>query len=129
MDSELHTLNEQLCRQELGGNPLPSFHYAQSQDLPFTLALDIEVFSNYILWDLVRILQLERWVHPKPHFIGSSCSNLVLSQCRVPLKVGQYEDELLYNVVDVKSFDVLLVGFVDCKPCFSLVHGSIICLY
>ena len=21
------------------------------------------------------------------------------------------------------------VGFVDCKSCFSLVHGSVICLY
>ena len=87
---------------------MTSFHYAHSQDLPFTLVVDAEICSNFISSDLVNILGLMRWVHPEPYFFDQYSIGLVISQCKVPFKVGHYDAELVCDVVDVTTFGVLL---------------------
>ena len=51
-------MDTQIFRKDVEYNPLPTFHYAQSQDLTFTLVVDVEIASNYISLDIVDILQL-----------------------------------------------------------------------
>ena len=54
MGSELHTLDDHINRQDDPyGNPLSTFYYAQTQDLSYTLEVDVEVLVNYISLELV----------------------------------------------------------------------------
>ena len=93
-ESPPHPLDDLIKREDPDNIPLTTFHYAHSQDLPFTLVIDVEVCNNFISFDLVNILGLKSWVHPEPYFLGPNYAGLVMSQCKIPLKVGQYEAEL-----------------------------------
>ena len=103
-----HPLDDIIKREDSSDIPMTSFHYAHSQDLPFTLVIDVEICSNFISSNLVNILGLTRWVHPEPYYLGPNYVGLVLSQCKVLFNVGRYEAELVCDVVDVKTFGVLL---------------------
>ena len=102
---EPHPLDTYIFRKDAEYNPLPTFHYAQSQDLTFTLVVDVEVASNYISLDIVNILQLNVWPHPSPYYLDGY--HHILFQCRLPFRVGQYEDELLCDVTTIKSVGVI----------------------
>ena len=108
IESPPHPLDDLIKREDSSDIPMTTFHYAHSQDLPFTLVIVVEICSNFISSDLVNILGLTRWVHPEPYYLGPNYAGLVLSQCKVPFNVGHYEAELVCDVVDVKTFGVLL---------------------
>ena len=71
-----HPLDNLIKREDPDDTHLTSFHYAHSQDLPFTLVVDAEICSNFISSDLVSILGLMRWVHPEPYFLTKTLSAL-----------------------------------------------------
>ena len=101
-------MNDLIKREDFDDIPMTTFYYAHSQDLPFTLVIDVEICSNFISSDLVNISGPTSWVHPEPYYLGPNYVGLVMSQCKIPLKVGQYEAELLCDVTNVKTFGVLL---------------------
>ena len=101
-------MDDLIKRQAPDDIPLTTFYYAHSQDLPFTLVINVEITSNFISSDLANILGLMRWVHPEPYYLGPNYVGFVLSQCKVPFNVGHYEAEIVCDVVDIKTFSVLL---------------------
>ena len=106
MEPKPHTLDAQITRQEEPYGPLPTFHYAQTQDFSYTLAVDAHVFRNFISVDLFKLLNLIVRRHPEPYVIEGG--HHIISQCRLPFRVGSYEDELWCDVVGVKSISVIL---------------------
>ena len=64
IESLPHPLDDLIKREDPDSIPLTTFHYAHSQDLPFTLVIDVEITSNFISSDLVNILGLKSWAHP-----------------------------------------------------------------
>ena len=69
MRCEAHPLDKQIFRNDAEYNPLPIFYYTQSQDLTFTLVIDVEVASNFISLDIVDILRLNVRKHPNPYYL------------------------------------------------------------
>ena len=59
IESLPHPLDDLIKREDSDDIPMTSFHYAHSQDLPFTLVIDVEITSNFISSDLVNILELK----------------------------------------------------------------------
>ena len=102
-----HTLDVEVNKQEdLRGDPLPTFHPAQIQDLPYTLAVAVRVFANYISFELAGLLKANVSRHPKPYVIEGG--HFIYSQCKFPVRVGPYEEELLCDVINIKSVGVIL---------------------
>ena len=87
IESPPHPLDDLIKREDPDSIPLTTFHYAHSQD-PFTLVIDVEICNNFISFDLVNILGLKSWVHPGPYFFGPNYAGPVVSQCKIPIKVG-----------------------------------------
>ena len=126
MRCEPHPLDTQIFRKDAEYNPLPTFHYTQPQDLTFTLVVDVEVASNYISLDIVDILQLNVWPHPSPYYLDGY--HPILFQCRLPFRVGQYEDELLCDITTIKSVGVI-VGrewLTKMRICYNRKRNSFI---
>ena len=51
---ELHPLDAQILRGEPFINPRPKFYKAQCHNCQCKLAVDVEVYLNYIALDLVK---------------------------------------------------------------------------
>ena len=99
-------MDTQIFRKNVECNPLPTFHYAQSQDLTFTLVVDVEVASSFISLDIVDILRLNVSKHPSPYYLEGY--HPILFQCRLPFRVEQYENKLLFDVTTIKSVGIIL---------------------
>ena len=129
--SEPHPLDDQIIRQDLDDTPLPTFHYAQSHDLPYTLAVDAEIYSSYISTGLVNLLNLKVELCPKPYFSDLEGCHHVQFQCRVLVRVGSYEEEILCEVVDIKKHLLYLaengcssgVFATTCRQRPTFIHG------
>ena len=107
MEPTLHISDAEINRQEDPfGDPLPTFHYSQTQDLPYTLAIDVGVLANYISFELAGHLKSNICLHPKPYVMEDG--HRIISQCRLPFRVGSYEDELLCDIINIKSVSVIL---------------------
>ena len=102
---ELHPLDAQVLRGEPFINPCPTFYKAQCNTCQCKLAVDVEVYLNYIALDLVNHLGLKLEPHPRPHYLDDE---YVEYQCKISFKIGQYEDEILCDVVDIKRTSILL---------------------
>ena len=106
MSCEPHPLDTQILRKNVEYNPLPTFLYAKSQNLTIPLVIDVEVASNYISLDIVDILRLNVSKHPSPYYLEGY--HPILFQSRLSFRVGQYEDELLFDVTTIKSVGIIL---------------------
>ena len=107
MESFPHALDAELDKQEdPDGNPLPTFHHAHIQDLPYTLAVAVGISVNYISYELATLLKSNVCLHPEPYSIEGG--HRIRSQCRFPVRVGSYEEELVCDVVNIKSVGVIL---------------------
>ena len=124
IESPPHPLDDFIKREDSDDIPMTTFHYAHSQDLPFTLVIDVEICSNFISSDLVNILGLTRWVHPEPYYLGPNYAGLVMSQCKISLKVGQYKAELLCDVTNVETFVSFLVRIGLKVWVFAIIGGG-----
>ena len=105
MGAPTHQLDIQVFRKDAEYSPLPTFHYAKSQSLTLPLVVDVEARSNYISEVIIYILKLNVWPHPHPYYLDDY--HPILFQCRLPFRVGQYEDELLCDVTSFKSVGVI----------------------
>ena len=59
----------QLSRQDVTYNPLPDAYLAWSHGVEHDLAIDIEVYANFVALDLVIQMDLKMEPHPDPYFI------------------------------------------------------------
>ena len=69
MRVEPHILDTQLCRRDTTYNPLPDFYFARSHGVDYDVAINIEVYANFVALDLVTQLGLKMEPHPHPYFI------------------------------------------------------------
>ena len=107
MESMPHPLDIEVNKlEDLYGNPLPTLHLAHLQDLPYTLAVAIGFSANYISYELATLLKSNVSFHPEPYSIEGG--HRIYSQCRIPVRVGSYEEELVCDVVDIKIVSVIL---------------------
>ena len=107
MESLPHPLDVEVNKlEDHRGDPLPTFHPAQIQGRPYTLAVAVGAFSNYISFELAGLVKSTVRRHPQPYFIEGG--HFIYSQCRFPIRVGPYEEELLCDVVSIKSVGVIL---------------------
>ena len=88
---ELHPLDAQILRGEPFYNPRPKFYKAQYHNFQCKLAVDVEVYLNFIALDLVNQLGLKVEPHLRPHYLEDE---FVEYQCNISFKIGQYEDIL-----------------------------------
>ena len=106
MEPKLHPLDKQIFKKDVECPPLPTFHYAKTQYLTLPLVVDVEARSNYISDDIIDILKLNVWPHPNPYYLDSH--HPILFQCKLPFRVGHYEDALLCDVTTIRSVGVIL---------------------
>ena len=106
MSAPTHPLDLQVFRKNAEYSPLPTVHYAKTQYLTYPFAVDVEATSNYISEDLIDILKLHVYPHPRPYYLDSQ--HPILFQCKLPFKVGKYEDEILCDVTNFGSVCVIL---------------------
>ena len=65
-----HTLDAEINKQEDPyGDPLQTFHHAQIQGLPYTLAVAVGISTNYISYELVGLLKSNVCLHPELYVI------------------------------------------------------------
>ena len=102
----LHTLDEAINRQEDPDGPLPTFCSAHTQDHQYKIAIDVFIFNNFISFKLARRLNLSLTLHPEPYVVEGG--HHILHQCRLPFRVGSYDDELLLDVVYITSVGLVL---------------------
>ena len=55
---------------------------------------------------MAGLLKSNVCLHPEPYVIEGG--HRIFSQCRFPVRVGSYEEELLCDVVNIKSVGVIL---------------------
>ena len=85
---ELHPLDAQILRGEPFYNPHPKFCKAQYHNFQCELAVDLEVYLNFIALNLVNQLGLKVEPHPRPQYLEDE---FVKYQYKISFKVGQYE--------------------------------------
>ena len=106
MESKQHPWDTEINRQEEPNGLLPTFHYAQTQDLPYTLAVDSHTRKCFISSALIAILNLRIRIHPAPYVIEGGYH--IDLQGRLSFKIESYEDALWCDIVTIKSVSVIL---------------------
>ena len=106
MRSTPHPLDTQLCRLDATYNPLLDFYFSRSHGVQHDLAVDIEVYANYIALDLAIQMNLKLEPHPDPHRLDDD--ELILYRCKLLFSVGSYKDEVWCDVVHLQNHCVLL---------------------
>ena len=69
MRCEPHPLDIQLSRPDATHNPLSNAYLTWSHGVQHDLAVDIEVWGNFIAMDLVNLMDLKMEHHPDPYYI------------------------------------------------------------
>ena len=106
MSTPTHPLDLHVFRREAKYFSIPTLHYAKTQCLTYPFVVDIETMSNYISETLIDILKLQVWPHPRPYYLDGQ--HPIFFQCKLPFRVGQYEDEVLCDVTNFGSVCVIL---------------------
>ena len=108
MRSEPHILDIQLSKTQSHGTdiPLPEFYFAWSHGVKHDLAIDFELYDNYIALDLAIQMNLKMEPHPDPYFIDDH--EFVQHRCELHFRVRSYEKKVWCDVVDLQGRRVLL---------------------
>ena len=99
MGSETHLTDIQLSRKDATNLSLTDFYFARSHGVQHDLAIDFEVYDNYIALDLAIQLNLKMEPHPDPYLIDDHY--FVQHRCKLHFRVRSYEKEEWCDVVDL----------------------------
>ena len=101
-----HPLDTQLFRLDATYNPLPDFYWVQSHGVQHDIAIEVEVYANYISLDLAIQMNLKLEPHLVPHRLEDD--ELIQYRCKLHFSIGSYDDEVWCDVVRLQNHCVIL---------------------
>ena len=92
-------MDTQLCRRDATYNALPDINFAWSHGVQYNLAIDIEVYANFVALDLVTQMDLKMEPHPHPYILDDH--EFVQYRCKLYFRVKSYEEKVWCDVVNL----------------------------